>query len=79
MDLATGASRALPAGGPWSGIGQVIWAPDESAIVLSIEDTDPGADLSRNGTWIVPLDGSPARQISGDEFQPVTWQPVWPQ
>jgi hypothetical protein len=78
LDLATGASRALPAGGPWPTVKSIVWAPDSSAVVLGVAGPKPGAAGDRSGTWIVPLDGSAARQLSGPEFTPTSWQPVWP-
>jgi hypothetical protein len=79
LDLATGITRPLSAGGPWPELDAIVWAPDESAVVLGVFDPQPAPALgNRTGTWLVPLDGSAARQLTGPEFSPSSWQPVWP-
>jgi hypothetical protein len=59
----------------------VVRAPsgDHNAFshALSIFDHQPGPGGHPNRTWTVPLDGSPARLLSGPEFSAYSWQPVW--
>ena len=59
----------LRPGGPAS---FVRWSPAGTHIAVTAEK-----EWQTDGTFIVPVDGSPARRIGGDENPIDVWQPAW--
>lgn len=77
LDLSTGAERVLWSGPPGALVASVIWAPDGSAVAITVDPTDPAVPTQAAGLWIVQSNGLGTRHVTSAPIEVVAWQPAW--